>query len=52
MEDHMKKQYTTPELTFLELEQRDILCSSFIKYDIVERRDNSVQGETPPVSMK
>lgn len=47
----MKKQYTTPELTFLELEQRDILCSSFIKYDIVEYRDTKQQGETPPVYM-
>lgn len=47
----MKKQYTTPELTFWELEQRDILCSSFIKYDIVESQNTNQQGETPPVYM-
>lgn len=47
----MKKNYISPRLEITELKAADILCASYIKYDIVEERNTNQQGETPPVYM-
>lgn len=47
----MKKTYSAPSLEVTELKAADIMCASYINYDIVEKRDTLQQGETPPAYM-